>query len=68
MTVIEFLELDTVLSLHDAASAAFGGNPGLRDGGLLESAMLRAPNKLTYAELGPLDLFTFAAAYAFRIC
>lgn len=63
MTEVEFLEPDVGLMLHDAAIAAYGGNPGLRDQGLFESAMLRAWNKLAYAD-GAIDLYDLAAAYA----
>ena len=63
MTEVEFLEPDIGLMLHDAAIAAYGGNAGLRDQGLFESAMLRARNKLAYSGefVDPYDL---AAAYA----
>ena len=63
MIEVEFLELDIGLMLHDAAIAAYGGNPGMRDEGLFESAMLRARNKFTYADEA-IDLYDLAAAYA----
>lgn len=66
MTAVEFLELDIGLMLHDAAVSAYGGNPGLRDQGLFESAMLRATNKLAYAGEA-IDLYDLAAAYAFGL-
>ena len=66
MTAVEFLEPDVGLTLHDAAIAAYGGNPGLRDHGLFESAMLRARNKLAYADEAT-DLYDLAAAYAFGL-
>ncbi len=66
MTAVEFLEPDIGLMLHDAAIAAYGGNPGLRDQGLFESAMLRARNKLAYAGEAA-DLYDLAAAYAFGL-
>ena len=66
MTEVEFLEPDVGLMLHDAAIATYGGNPGLRDQGLFESAMLRARNKLAYADEA-IDLYDLAAAYAFGL-
>lgn len=63
MTEVEFLDFDVGLMLHDAAIAAYGGNPGLRDQGLFESAMLRARNRCFYADQYP-DLYDLAAAYA----
>ncbi len=63
MIEVEFLELDIGLMLHDAAIAAYGGDPGLRDKGLFESAMLRARNKFAYADEA-VDLYDLAAAYA----
>ena len=48
MTKVEFLDANVVLYLHDAVISLFGGKPGLRDAGLLESAVLRASNKLAW--------------------
>ena len=42
-----------VLVLHDRLLAEHGGEPGLRDGGLLESAL--APNKLGATQDGLAD-------------
>ena len=53
--------------LHDQALQDYGGVPGLRDEGLLLSALARPVNKLAYAEPGSLDLFDLAAAYAFGL-
>jgi hypothetical protein len=36
---IAFLTLDDVLALHDELVQRYGGTPGLRDAGLLESAL-----------------------------
>lgn len=38
---VQFLSLDEVLALHERVIEAFGGAPGIRDGGLLESALYR---------------------------
>ena len=67
MTDREFLEPEAVQRLHDRALSTFGGIPGLKDEGMLLSALNRPPNKLAYSEPGTLDLFDLAAAYAFGL-
>lgn len=59
-----FLEWDEVLELHDQSLAEFGGSAGIRDPGLVESALASAKNAFF---LGAGDLFDIAAAYAFHI-
>jgi death-on-curing protein len=51
--------------LHDAQLREHGGSPGVRDDGLLESALARAPHKWAYATKP--DLATLAAAYVFGL-
>ena len=65
-TEIEFLTLDVVLALHQRQLARFGGGEGLRDRGLLESAVAQPQASFggTYAHDG---LFAMAAAYLFHI-
>ena len=53
-----------VLAIHDAQIAEHGGNPGIRDMGLLESAPARPQN---CAACGEPDIAELAAAYAFGI-
>jgi death-on-curing protein len=67
VTEPEFLEPDVVLFVHDQALWEYGGVHGLKDEGLLHSALGRPVNKLAYAEPGSLDLFDLAAAYAFGL-
>lgn len=67
MTEPEFLEPDVVLFVHDQALREYGGMHGLKDEGLLHSALGRPVNKLAYAEPGSLDLFDLAAAYAYGL-
>ncbi len=55
-----------MLFLHDEALRENGGVSGLRDEGLLFSALGRPVNKLGYSGAG-LDLFDLAAAYAFGV-
>ncbi len=62
----EFLELDAVLFLHDAALREYGGVHGVKNEALLHSALDRPANKLAYGDPAP-DLFDLAAAYAFGI-
>ena len=59
-----FLELKEVLYLHDESLARFGGAVGIREPGLVESALGSAQNAYWYGHGG---LFEIAAAYAFHI-
>ena len=54
------------LVLHDLWLVAFGGAAGVRDQGLLESALARPRNLLAYGKKRP-SLARLAAAYAFGI-
>ena len=54
------------LVLHDLGLVAFGGAAGIRDHGLLESALARPRNLLAYRRKKP-SLARRAAAYAFGI-
>jgi len=47
---VAFLSVDEVLAIHDELIARFGGAPGLRDQGLLESALYR-PQTGYYADI-----------------
>jgi death-on-curing protein len=62
----EFLELEDVLALHAEALRRWGGRPGVRDVGLLESAVGQARASFGGRWLHP-DVFSMAAAYAFHI-
>lgn len=63
MTV--WLSRDLILAIHDEQIAEHGGAPGLRDPGLLESALARPLNAAGY---GMPDLAELGAAYAHGIC
>ena len=54
----------TALALHDRQLAEHGGPSGIRDAGMLASALARAINKWGYGEDDPCAL---AAAYAFGL-
>ena len=64
MTEPRWLELGIVLDFHAEQLALFGGADGMRDLGLLESALARPQNKYSYGEA---DLAVLAAAYGFGI-
>ncbi|RJQ47961.1 MAG: type II toxin-antitoxin system death-on-curing family toxin [Gammaproteobacteria bacterium] len=53
-----------VLALHKECIATFGGSDGVRDEGLLESALARPENLLSY---GAPTMFELAAAYGYGI-
>jgi death-on-curing protein len=55
-----------VIAMHDRQLAEHGGSAGLRDEGLLESALMRPQNIASYADTIP-DLVELAAAYAYGI-
>lgn len=59
-----FLELDEVLCIHARSLAEHGGRDGVRDLGLVESALASAKNILFYAGG---DWFDVAAGYAFHL-
>jgi death-on-curing protein len=54
----------TVLAIHDEQLAQHGGLVGVRDPGMLESALARPMNLAAYGEP---DVYDLAAAYAFGI-
>ena len=64
MTEPRWLDTTIVLDVHAEQLALFGGADGIRDLGLLESALARPINKFGYGES---DLTVLAAAYAFGI-
>ena len=64
MTEPDWLTPEIVIAIHDEQLAAHGGGTGLRDAGLLASALDRPRNKWSYEGAGMADL---AAAHAFAI-
>ena len=58
-----FISWDTVLDLHTESLRLFGGSDGIRDRGMVESALAAAQNTYFYANG---DLFDIAATYAFH--
>ena len=61
-----FLEVDDVLEIHADQLEVYGGGAGLRDRGLLESAVAQ-PQASFGGELAHEGLFAMAAAYLFHI-
>jgi death-on-curing protein len=59
-----FISRKALELLHDESLAEHGGRPGLRDSGLLESALARPHQLLAY---GDPDLAALAAAYGFGL-
>lgn len=53
-----------IIAIHEHLIAEFGGSSGLRDGGLLESALARPVRLFTYGEPSLCDL---ASSYAVGI-
>jgi death on curing protein len=53
-----FLTVDEVLAIHERLVDAFGGTPGLRDPGLLESALFR-PRTGYYGDLAEMAAALF---------
>ena len=58
----EWLAKGTILALHAESLAEHGGGEGLRDDGLLESALARPLQLFSYGDPPP-DLAALAAAY-----
>src|SRR6185437_12902547 len=66
MEPIAFLTIDEVLELHLKQIELFGGSAGLRDRGLLESAIAQPSQTFACAYLHE-DIAAMAAAYLFHI-
>jgi len=59
-----WLDVQVALAIHDRQLAEHGGAAGVRDQGLLESALGRPVNRWSYGEN---DIAALAAAYAFGV-
>ncbi len=57
---------DVVRAIHRRQLAEHGGSEGVRDAGLLDSALARPKNLFAYADAAP-ELAALAAAYAIGI-
>lgn len=64
MAVIGWINKQALVALHDVSLLEHGGSPGLRDEGLLDSALARPENLAAYGEP---DIAALAASYAFGL-
>src|SRR5919112_991843 len=65
MQLVWLLE-ETIMAIHQRQLAEHGGGEGVRDEGLLQSALARPQNLLAYGDPPP-DIASLAAAYAYGI-
>jgi death on curing protein len=65
MNRLNWLDREIVLAIHEEQLAQHGGGVGIRDEGLLDSALARPQNLAAYNPEA--DLAALAAAYAFGI-
>jgi death-on-curing protein len=59
-----WLDVDEAIDMHAEQLSIFGGPEGIRDRGMLESALMRPVNQWHYGET---DMAALAAAYAFGL-
>jgi death-on-curing protein len=62
----KFVSLNDVLYIHDKQLEKYGGSPGIRDQGLLESA-IATPEASFGGQFVHENLFQMSAVYAFHI-
>jgi len=67
MQPIQFLSVDVVIEIHSRVIDEFGGDHGLRDRGLLESAVAM-PQSTFCGEFLHQNIGAKAAAYHFHLC
>jgi death-on-curing protein len=60
-----WLDKQALLLLHEESAAEFGGPTGVRDEGMLDSALARPVNRFLYDKVH--DLASLAAAYGYRL-
>jgi death on curing protein len=65
MSRFDWLDREIILAIHEEQLAQHGGGVGIRDEGLLESALARPQNLAAYND--DADLAALAAAYAFGL-
>jgi death-on-curing protein len=59
-----WIDRSVILAAHEEQLAEHGGSPGIRDAGLLDSALARPLNRAAY---GKPDAAELAAAYAYGL-
>ena len=67
MTPVIFLSVDDVLAIHRRVVSEFGGDPGIRDRGLLDSAVAMPQATFDGQDLHS-GAATKAAAYHYHLC
>jgi len=65
--VIKFLEKKTIVAFHKDQIETYGGSSGIRDEGLLDSAISQ-PKASFDGEYVHKNIFDMAAAYGYHIC
>ncbi len=60
----QWIDLSVVLAIHEQQIAEHGGSLGIRDFGMIESALGRPQNLLLYNDP---DIFDLAAAYGYGL-
>ena len=60
-----FLDTQAILEIHSYQISFFGGRPGIRDAGLLDSALSAPINYFNYSPVK--NLFDLSACYAFHL-
>ncbi|WP_234567858.1 type II toxin-antitoxin system death-on-curing family toxin [Rhodohalobacter sp. 614A] len=65
--MIKFLNKETLLTFHEDQVRMYGGKQGIRDEGLLESALAQ-PEASFGGEYVHKTIYEMAAAYGFHIC
>ncbi len=65
MGTYRFLDREIILAIHEMQLAEHGGAIGIRDEGLLESALARPLNRAAYEAKA--DVAALAASYAFGL-
>lgn len=66
MKLVCFVPVEDVVQIHDGMIAAFGGSLGIRDYGLLESAVFQAQISFGGSRMHQ-DVYEMAAAYLYHI-
>lgn len=64
--MIVWIEKPLALAIHDRQLSEHGGNPGIRDAGLLDSVLARPRQAHAYGDPAP-DLAALAASLAFGL-
>ena len=67
MGAIVFLSVSDIIEIHERVIIEFGGHPGLRDRGLLESAVAM-PHAMFSGQYLHAELPDMAAAYHYHLC